>query len=187
MNLRKALLAAATGTLVAGGLGAAPPARAATPAAPPAGPATTAVPAASDAHGVHRPAPPLRVSGNHLVTAWGTPFRPLGVNRSSGEFACIQGNGMWDGPADQASIDAMKTWNVHVVRIPLNEECWLGTTAVPAGGTPGAAPRPGGRPQRRRVPAGRPRLRHPVGGQRDQPDRRAALDLRRVCGRRSGL
>src|SRR6185369_5866569 len=113
MKLRTALLAAAVvaGTLVAAGS-----------------------PASAD-HGGRRPAPPLRVSGNQLVTAWGAPYRLLGVNRSSGEFACIQGNGMWDGPADQASIDAMKTWNVHVVRIPLNEECWLGTASVPAAGT----------------------------------------------------
>jgi len=85
------------------------------------------------------PAPALHVSGNHLVTAAGATYRLLGVNRSSGEFACIQGNGMWDGPADQATIDAMKTWNIHAVRIPLNEECWLGTADVPAAGTSGAA------------------------------------------------
>ncbi|MBN6547407.1 glycoside hydrolase family 5 protein, partial [Actinacidiphila bryophytorum] len=57
----------------------------------------------------------------------------------SGEFACIQGNGMWDGPADQATVTAMKAWNIHTVRIPLNEECWLGTADVPAAGTSGAA------------------------------------------------
>jgi hypothetical protein len=89
--------------------------------------------------GTTGPAPALHVSGNHLVTSAGATYRLLGVNRSSGEFACIQGNGMWDGPADQPSIDAMKTWNVHVVRIPLNEECWLGTADVPAAGTSGAA------------------------------------------------
>ena len=84
-------------------------------------------------------APALHVSGNHIVTAAGATFRMLGVNRSSGEFACIQGRGMWDAPADQAAVDAMKAWNVHAVRIPLNEECWLGTADVPAGGTTGAA------------------------------------------------
>ncbi|HKT05979.1 MAG TPA: cellulase family glycosylhydrolase [Rugosimonospora sp.] len=119
MNHRRALLAATlAGALLAGGL------------------ATTASPAAA---AIPRPAPPLRVVGNQLVTFRGTPYRLLGVNRSSGEFACIQGHGMWDGPADQATIDAMKTWNVHVVRLPLNEECWLGTSDVPAGGTSGAA------------------------------------------------
>jgi endoglucanase len=85
------------------------------------------------------PAPALHVSGNRVVAADGTPFRMLGVNRSSGEFACIQGNGMWDGPADQPSIDAMKQWNVRMVRLPLNEECWLGHADVPATGTSGAA------------------------------------------------
>jgi aryl-phospho-beta-D-glucosidase BglC (GH1 family) len=89
--------------------------------------------------GYNGPAPALHVSGNHLVTATGTDYRLLGVNRSSGEFACIQGNGMWDGPADQTMIDAMKTWNIHAVRIPLNEECWLGTADVPSGGTSGPA------------------------------------------------
>lgn len=39
----------------------------------------------------------------------------------------MQGKGLWDsGPVDQASVDAMKTWNLHAVRIPLNEQCWLG-------------------------------------------------------------
>ncbi|MFI0898399.1 cellulase family glycosylhydrolase [Streptomyces sp. NPDC020983] len=84
-------------------------------------------------------APALHVSGNHLVTASGQTYRLLGVNRSGGEFACVQGKGMWDGPTDQASVDAMKSWNVHAVRIPLNEECWLGTSDLPAGGTSGSA------------------------------------------------
>ncbi|MFI5916817.1 ricin-type beta-trefoil lectin domain protein [Dactylosporangium sp. NPDC051541] len=79
-------------------------------------------------------APALHVSGNRLVTASGATYRLLGVNRSGGEFSCIQGNGMWNGPMDQASINAMKTWNIRAVRVPLNEECWLGTGDVPSGG-----------------------------------------------------
>jgi hypothetical protein len=84
-------------------------------------------------------APALHVSGNHLVTASGATYRLLGVNKSSGEFACIQGRGIWDAPTDQTTIDAMKTWNIHVVRVPLNEQCWLGSSAVPPGGLSGAA------------------------------------------------
>ncbi|WP_328346768.1 cellulase family glycosylhydrolase [Micromonospora sp. NBC_00421] len=81
-------------------------------------------------------APALRVSGNQIVTAAGKPYRLLGVSRSSGEFACVQGKGLWDsGPVDQASIDAMKTWNIHAVRVPLNEECWLGLNGSPSGVT----------------------------------------------------
>jgi endoglucanase len=74
----------------------------------------------------------VHVSGNKLVTAGGATVRLLGVNRSGGEFACIQGNGFWNGPMDQASITAMRAWKVRAVRVPLNEECWLGTADVPA-------------------------------------------------------
>ncbi len=84
-------------------------------------------------------APALHVSGNRLVTSSGATYRLLGVNRSGGEFACIQGNGMWNGPMDQASVTAIRSWKVRAVRVPLNEECWLGTSDVPSGGTSGAA------------------------------------------------
>jgi endoglucanase len=83
-------------------------------------------------------APAVHVSGNRLVTATGTTYRLLGVNRSGGEFSCMQGKGMWDGPMDQASVAAMRSWNVRAVRVPLNEECWLGTADVPAGAVSGA-------------------------------------------------
>ena len=36
----------------------------------------------------------------------------------------MQGNGIFDGPNDQASITAMKNWGVNAVRVPLNEACW---------------------------------------------------------------
>jgi hypothetical protein len=83
-------------------------------------------------------APALHVSGNRLLTSTGATYRLLGVNRSGGEFACIQGNGMWDGPMDQASITAIRSWKVRTVRVPLNEECWLGSSDVPAAGASGA-------------------------------------------------
>ena len=81
-------------------------------------------------------APALRVSGNKLLTSTGATYRLLGVNRASGEFACVQGKGMWDsGPVDQASVDAMKAWHIRAVRIPLNEDCWLGLSGSPSGAT----------------------------------------------------
>ncbi|WP_431929183.1 cellulase family glycosylhydrolase [Nonomuraea jabiensis] len=87
-----------------------------------------------DDDGTNLPAPALHVSGNKLVANNGNTYRLLGVNRASGEFACVQGKGMWDsGPVDKASIDAMKAWNIHAVRIPLNEECWIGTNGSPSG------------------------------------------------------
>jgi endoglucanase len=47
-----------------------------------------------------------------------------GIDRSGTEYACVQGNGIFDGPSDQASITAMKSWGVNAVRVPLNEACW---------------------------------------------------------------
>ena len=44
----------------------------------------------------------------------------------------MQGNGIFDGPSDQASITAMKTWGVNAVRVPLNEACWNGESYVNA-------------------------------------------------------
>jgi hypothetical protein len=54
------------------------------------------------------------------------------VNRSGTESACQQGNGIFQGPSDAASIAAIKNWDANAVRVPLNESCWLGINGVPA-------------------------------------------------------
>lgn len=71
-------------------------------------------------------APVLNVTGNRLTDQNGATRRLLGVNRSGGEFMCVQGHGIFDGPVDDASIRAIADWKANTVRIPLNEECWLG-------------------------------------------------------------
>ncbi|WPO70170.1 glycoside hydrolase family 5 protein [Streptomyces sp. KN37] len=76
------------------------------------------------------PPPVLHVEGNRLVGPDGAAHRLLGVNRSGGEFACVQGWGIFDGPVDDASVKAIADWNANTVRIPLNEECWLGTANI---------------------------------------------------------
>ncbi|MER8004732.1 cellulase family glycosylhydrolase [Streptomyces sp. NPDC094149] len=75
-------------------------------------------------------APALHVAGNKLVDASGATRRLLGVNRSGGEFMCVQGRGIWDGPVDDAAIKAIADWKANAVRIPLNEECWLGLSDI---------------------------------------------------------
>ncbi|MEV6943514.1 cellulase family glycosylhydrolase [Streptomyces sp. NPDC051172] len=75
-------------------------------------------------------APALHVLGNKLVDADGRTRRLLGVNRSGGEFMCVQGRGLWDGPVDDAAIKAIADWKANAVRIPLNEECWLGLSDI---------------------------------------------------------
>lgn len=71
-------------------------------------------------------APELSVTGNRLTDRNGATRRLLGVNRSGAEFMCVQGHGIFDGPVDDASVRAIADWKANTVRIPLNEECWLG-------------------------------------------------------------
>jgi endoglucanase len=72
----------------------------------------------------------LRVSGSELVDESGRVVRLHGVNRSGTEYACIQGHGIFDGPSAAASVRAMAAWHINIVRIPLNEDCWLGINGV---------------------------------------------------------
>ncbi len=74
----------------------------------------------------------IRVVGNHFVDGGGQPVRLLGVNRSGSEYACMDGRGSFDGPDDAASIAAMASWHINAVRVPLNEDCWLGINGAPA-------------------------------------------------------
>ncbi len=72
----------------------------------------------------------VRVSGNHLVDGSGNVLELHGVDRSGTEYACIQGWGIFDGPSDAASVAAIASWHVNAVRVPLNEDCWLGINGV---------------------------------------------------------
>jgi endoglucanase len=79
----------------------------------------------------------LQVVGNQLVDSSAHAVRLLGVNRSGTEFMCIQngtpgsiGRGIFDGPSDLASVNAIQSWHANTVRVPLNEDCWLGINGV---------------------------------------------------------
>jgi endoglucanase len=72
----------------------------------------------------------LSVRGNQIYSNAG-PVHLRGVNRSGLEFMCLSGNGFFDGPHDQNSIQEIKSWNVNAIRLPLNEDCWLGINNVP--------------------------------------------------------
>jgi endoglucanase len=69
-------------------------------------------------------APSLHVSGNRLVNAHGARVVLHGADRSGSEYACVQGWGFFDGPANQTAVTAMKKWDINAVRVPLNEACW---------------------------------------------------------------
>ena len=74
----------------------------------------------------------LHVSGNRLLDSSGASVVLHGVDRSGSEYACIQGFGFFDGPTDAPSIAAMAAWHINAVRVPLNEDCWLGINDAPS-------------------------------------------------------
>jgi len=74
--------------------------------------------------------PQLRVSGNKLVNASGSQVVLHGVDYAGTEYDCTKGTGIFVGPTSQASVTAMKKWDINVVRLPLNEACWNGDTYV---------------------------------------------------------
>ena len=61
----------------------------------------------------HRPA--TAGGGQQASDAGGKQVILRGANRSGTEYSCVQGNGVFDGPANQASITAMKQWGINAV------------------------------------------------------------------------
>jgi Endoglucanase len=85
-------------------------------------------------------APGIQVQGDLIVTtssgtlgvqtvSSGQAIVTRGVNFSGAEYACLSGS-FWDVPAgDQTTIDHMRLdWHANVIRLPLNEGCWLGVS-----------------------------------------------------------
>lgn len=69
--------------------------------------------------------------GATLVDGSGSPLHLKGVNATGTETACNVGDGFSYGPLDAAEAQAMTTWNINVVRVPLHEHCWLGINGMP--------------------------------------------------------
>lgn len=99
----------------------------------------TRAPDAADASGDDAGSPPdtaagaggsgLHVEGSQLIDH-GRVVRLLGVNHSGAEYACVQGNGIVEGPSDDSLALPMLTWKINTVRLPLNEQCWLGINGL---------------------------------------------------------
>jgi endoglucanase len=76
--------------------------------------------------------PTVRVSGNKLINADGQPVRLLGVDVSGTEDACVMDDGFGWESLNGTAASAIASWDANAVRIPLNEDCWLGINGVPA-------------------------------------------------------
>jgi hypothetical protein len=72
----------------------------------------------------------LHVSGNRILDKDGRRVLFQGINRSGTEYACAQGWGMFDGPNTAESVRAIASWHVNIVRVLLNEDCWLGINGI---------------------------------------------------------
>jgi len=85
---------------------------------------------ASLLHGA--PLPALEVLGNKLVWLQPQPYtvQLKGVTGTGALFSCIANRSMFDGPIDAHYMAAMKTWSIDIIRVPLNEDCWLGIDGV---------------------------------------------------------
>jgi endoglucanase len=87
------------------------------------------------------PSAPLSIAidGNHFVNGSGQTIRLLGVDRPGTEYACEEGWADSDGDdsAEAAAADAaaIASWDANAVRVPLNEDCWLGINSQPSYGT----------------------------------------------------
>lgn len=98
--------------------------------------ALTTLPSSTPARAASSLPTGLHVVGNQIQDGSGHVFVPHGVDRMGTEYACNTSgaNVDFDGPVDQASVSAMLTWNVNSVRVPLNEDCWLGINGEPVNG-----------------------------------------------------
>ncbi|KAK5580457.1 hypothetical protein RB653_000474 [Dictyostelium firmibasis] len=71
----------------------------------------------------------LHVFGRNILNENGELVMLRGANRPGTEYCCVQYAKIFDGPFDQAQVDEMRKWKMNAVRVPLNEDCWLGVHA----------------------------------------------------------
>lgn len=79
---------------------------------------------------------PVVRDGELVDARTGEPWVPRGINWSSFEYACAQGWGF--SVLDSMGADPYGTqaatiasWGADTVRLPLNQDCWLGTRGAP--------------------------------------------------------
>jgi hypothetical protein len=75
----------------------------------------------------------LYVLNNRIY--YGTnPVLIQGLNESGTEYTCVHGPAATPGPVTAASVQAIAQSGINTIRVPLNEDCWLGINGVAVGG-----------------------------------------------------
>lgn len=73
-------------------------------------------------------------TANKFLNGTGQIVQLRGVDQDGLEYMCNGGSAVFDptGPGTPANITQLQTWAVNVVRLPVNEQCWLGINGLPA-------------------------------------------------------
>lgn len=58
------------------------------------------------------------------------PVQLRGMDVTGALFNCVANRSIFDGNTDNAYIDAILSWHASIVRIPMNEDCWLGADYI---------------------------------------------------------
>jgi endoglucanase len=74
----------------------------------------------------------VRVGNGQLASSAGQAKRLLGVNAIGTEYECVNYNAISPVAFDAVQAAAMRTWHINAVRVPLNEDCWLGVNGIAA-------------------------------------------------------
>jgi hypothetical protein len=73
----------------------------------------------------------IAVEGNRLVNGTDQTVLLHGVDLSGTMWKCLGEKGAFVSPTDLASLKQMVAWHINAVRIPMNEDCWLGINGAP--------------------------------------------------------
>jgi hypothetical protein len=98
-------------------------------------------PLASDGHDIEFGAPlAVHVDGDKLVNGDDTVIRLLGVDANLTESQCVDSHTVsGSNPLNSAEAEDIASWKINAVRVPLNEDCWLGINGVSINGESAAA------------------------------------------------
>ena len=78
-------------------------------------------------------APIVEVQGTALKNGVSPSlFRLIGFDVSGTEAGCVSGWGISTAPISASEAHAIASWHVNAVRVPLNEDCWLGINGLGA-------------------------------------------------------